>query len=211
MTLVFAIGAFFLGSGLLYQFVGLKIHVKNKTPSPCPASHGWALDNRFRRWYTRNIFKRIGLLPGLTALEIGPGVGTFTERAAKILGPHGRLIAVDIQPEMIARLDRRIRQSGAANVETHVADACQLPLPDNSVDRIFLITVLPEIPDQQRALKEMGRVLRSGGVLSISEDFWDPDYPGRSTVIRLVTEAGYDLVEKHGNWYFYTLNFKKPE
>ncbi len=189
----------------------MKVIVKNKTPSPCPASHGWALDNRFRRWYTRNIFKRIGLLPGLTALEIGPGVGTFTEKAAAVVGPYGRLIAVDVQSEMIARLDQRIRQSGVTNVETHVADACQLPLADNSVDRIFLVTVLPEIPDQKKALKEMRRVLRPGGVLSVSEDFWDPDYPRRSTTIQLVTEAGFDLVEQLGNWYFYTVNFKKPE
>jgi hypothetical protein len=76
---------------LLFQFVGMKVIMKTKTPSPCPASHVWALNNQLRRWCTRNIFKRMGLRPGEKVLEIGPGVGTFTERLAQLLGPSGRL------------------------------------------------------------------------------------------------------------------------
>jgi ubiquinone/menaquinone biosynthesis C-methylase UbiE len=54
------------------------------------------------------------------------------------------------------------------------------------------VTVLPEIPDRRRALAELRRVLKPGGVLSITEEFVDPDYPLR-----------------HGNWWIYTLNFQK--
>jgi hypothetical protein len=79
--------------------------------------------------------------------------------------------------------------AGLANVETHVSDAYHLPLDDESVDRAFLVTVLPEIPNRQRALAELRRVLRSpkpaegklGGVLSITEEFLDPDYPPTAT------------------------------
>jgi ubiquinone/menaquinone biosynthesis C-methylase UbiE len=78
------------------------------------------------------------------------------------------------------------------------------------VDRAFLVTVLPEIPDRHRALLELHRVLKPGGVLSISEEFLDPDYPLVRTVIRWAGEAGFELVERHGNWFVYTLNFRKP-
>jgi len=74
----------------------------------------------------------------------------------------------------------------------------------------FLVTVLPEIPDRHRALLEVNRVLKPGGVLSITEEFLDPDYPMARTTIRLAREAGFMLAEQHGNWFVYTPNFQKP-
>ena len=73
----------------------------------------------------------------------------------------------------------------------------------------LLVPVLPEIPDRQRALGELYRVLRPGGVLFITEEFLDPDYPLARTTIRWAEEAGFELAERHGNWWVYTLNFRK--
>jgi ubiquinone/menaquinone biosynthesis C-methylase UbiE len=78
------------------------------------------------------------------------------------------------------------------------------------VDRAFLITVLPEIPEPQRALCELRRVLRPGGVLSVTEEFLSPSYPLARTVVRWAEEAGFVLTEQWGNWWIYTLNFRKP-
>ena len=133
------------------------------------------------------------------------------------MGPEGRLIAVDIQPKMIAQVKERIRKAGLTNVETCVADAYRLPLDDASVDRAFLVTVLPEIPEQARALAELRRVLRSpepaegkpGGLLSITEEFPDPDYPFASETIRRVEAAGFSLEQRFGNFWLYTVNFRK--
>jgi SAM-dependent methyltransferase len=122
----------------------------------------------------------------------------------------GTLVAVDIQPQMIAAVEKKAREAGVVNVETRVASAYDLPLEDESVDRAFLVTVLPEIPDRYQALVEVIRVLKPGGVLSITEEFLDPDYPIARTTIRLAREAGFRLVERHGNWLVYTLNFQKP-
>jgi ubiquinone/menaquinone biosynthesis C-methylase UbiE len=75
------------------------------------------------------------------------------------------------------------------------------------VDRAFLVTVLPEIPDQARALAELRRVLKPGGLLSITEEFADPDYPFEFETIRRVEAAGFKLDRRFGNFWVYTLNF----
>ena len=111
---------------------------------------------------------------------------------------------------MIAAVEDKVRAAGLTNVETHVASAYELPLEDGNVDRAFLVTVLPEIPDRHQALLEVNRVLKPGGVLSITEEFLDPDYPLARTTVRWAREAGFELTERHGNWFVYTLNFQKP-
>jgi ubiquinone/menaquinone biosynthesis C-methylase UbiE len=175
--------------------------------SPCPSSLAWLVNNPIRRRYMHPLLDRVGIQAGEHVLELGPGPGAFTIDAVRRVGPEGRIIAVDIQPAMIAQVDRRVREAGLSNVETHVASAYNLPLDDASADRAFLVTVLPEIPDQGRALAELRRVLRPGGVLSITEEFLDPDYPFPSETIRRAEAAGFCLERRFGNWWVYTLNF----
>lgn len=177
--------------------------------APCPASLSWVVDNPFRRRYMRPVLGRIGIRPGDKVLELGPGPGAFTAGAAKLAGPAGRVIAADIQPEMIDQLVARIRAAGLANVEAHVASAYDLPLQDGSIDVAFLVTVLPEIPDRSRALGELHRVLREGGLLSITEEFFDPDYLFAFETTRLVEAAGFRLDRHYGRFPVYTLNFRK--
>jgi SAM-dependent methyltransferase len=208
-----------IGLGLLFCLVVLwlvvfkafsRLAARLGHSSPCPASFSWMVNNPIRRLYMKPILERVGIRPGERVLELGPGPGAFTVDAARMLGESGRLIAVDIQPEMIARLERRAREAGLANIETHVADAHHLPLEDASVDRAFLVTVLPEILDRARALAELRRVLKSGGTLSITEEFLDPDYLFAGETIRLVESAGFRQTRRAGNFWIYTMNFESP-
>ena len=176
---------------------------------PCPASVAWLVDNPIRRYYMRHVLDRIGIHPGETVLELGPGPGVFTVEAARRIGPEGRLIVVDIQPDMIERVEMRLREEGLTNVETHVAGAYGLPIEDECVDRAFLITVLPEIPHRRRALDELNRVLKPGGMLSITEEFMDPDYAFPFETTQLVEAAGFSRERFFGNFWLYTLNFGK--
>jgi tRNA A58 N-methylase Trm61 len=177
--------------------------------APCPASLDWLVDNPIRRHYMYPALDRVGIRPGERVLELGPGPGIFTVEAARRVGLEGRLIAVDIQPKMIAQVEKRVQEAGLANVETHVADAYHLPLDDASVDRAFLVTVLPEIPDQSRALAQLHRVIKPGGLLSITEEFFDPDYPFVFETVRRVEAAGFRLDQRFGNFWVYTLNFRR--
>jgi len=178
--------------------------------APCPNSLSWLVDNPIRRRYLGAILDRVGIQPSERVLELGPGPGMFTPEAARRAGPQGRLIAVDIQPEMMAQVETRVREAGLTNVEAHTASAYDLPLENGSVDRAFLVTVLPEIPDQARALAELRRVLRPGGVLSITEEFYDPDYPLPTETIRRLETAGFAVDRRFGNWWIYTINARKP-
>ena len=199
-------------SGLLFFWLVLLkliLQLQKGRGEPCPSSWSWIVDNPLRRWDVRHALDRAGLRAGETVLELGPGPGAFTVDAAQRVGPEGRVIAVDIQPEMIAQVDARVRAAGVTNVETHVASAYELPIADASVDRVFLITVLPEIPDPVRALREIHRVLKPGGIVSMTEEFLDPDYPRRATTIAWAKAAGFEPAERYGNWWTYTLNFRR--
>jgi ubiquinone/menaquinone biosynthesis C-methylase UbiE len=178
--------------------------------SPCPVSLGWIVNNPVRRRYMRPVLGRVGIRPGERVLELGPGPGAFSLDAARMLGADGRLVSVDIQPEMIAQLERRARAAGVGNIEAHTASAYELPLEDASVDRAFLVTVLPEIPDRMRALAELRRVLKPGGVLSVTEEFLDPDYLFAGETLSLVEAAGFLADRRFGNAWIYTWNFTKP-
>jgi ubiquinone/menaquinone biosynthesis C-methylase UbiE len=210
MPVLAIVGLVVVGIALLWLF-GLKLVMKlsKGSSAPCPASLSWIVDLPIRRRYMHPVLDRVGMRPGETVLELGPGPGAFTIDAARRLGPRGKLIAVDIQPEMIAQVEERVRRTGLTNVETHVASAYELPVEDASMDRAFLITVLPEIPDPVRGLREVYRVLKPGGVFSTTEEFLDPDYPRRKTTIAWAQAAGFELTERHGNVLVYTLNFRK--
>ena len=200
-----------VGGLAFFWLVVLKVLVRlgGGRRAPCPASLACLVNNPVRRRYMRPVLDRVGIQPGERVLELGPGPGAFTVEAARRVGTEGRLIAVDIQPRMIAQVEKRVREAGLTNVETHVADAYHLPLEDASVDRAFLVGVLPEIPDQARALVELRRVLKSGGLLSVTEEFLDPDYPLAFETIRRVVEAGFRLEQRFGNFWLYTVNFRK--
>jgi ubiquinone/menaquinone biosynthesis C-methylase UbiE len=189
----------------LFSWLGAKLGYS----PPCPASVSCLVDNPVRRWYLRHVVERVGVRSGERVLELGPGPGTFTIEAARRTSPRGSVVAVDIQPKMISALDSKVREAGLHNVEAHIAAAGQLPLDDESVDRAFLVTVLPEIPDKRSALSELHRVLKPNGILSVTEEFLDPDYPLPQTTVRWASEAGFELVERHGNWWAYTLNFRR--
>lgn len=71
-----------------------------------------------------------------------------------------------------------------------------------------MVAVLPEIPDKQKALGEIHRVLKKEGLLALGECLIDPDYPRRKTEIGWCRDAGFELVGSHGSAFFYVLAFK---
>lgn len=180
-------------------------------PTPTPPAVSFLLNNRLRRRYRAPAatLARIGLRPGMRALELGPGVGLFTVEAARLLGGAGRLLALDLQLGMLRPLARHLRAAGLANVAIGAAEAGALPLADASVDLAFLIAVLPMLPNKRRALAELRRVLRPGGILAVSEDLVEPEYVPALTTERWVRGAGFARIARFGNGLSYTLVFER--
>ncbi len=158
----------------------------------------------------RSTLEKFGFKPGDTVLELGPGIGYFSIEASRMVGSEGRLLCLDIQPGMISGLLKRLDEGNVTNADPVVGDALNLPLADDSVDAAFLFTVLGEIPDRPRAVAELRRVLRPGGVLSISESLVDPDYQLRDSVSDLCRALGFDVLEQSRQPLGYTTCFTAP-
>ena len=152
---------------------------------------------------------RHALRPGMTVLEVGPGNGHYTVATARYLGPQGQVVAIDIEPRIVERVQRRIAAEEVRNVEARVANVYQLPWDEGTFDAAYMTAVIGEIPDPMQAIRELHRVLKPGGTLAFSELLMDPDYPLTSTLVRWATPAGFRLKERHGNPIYYTLVFEK--
>jgi ubiquinone/menaquinone biosynthesis C-methylase UbiE len=127
------------------------------------------------------------------------------------VGSAGKVIAVDIQPKMIERVLQRAQAEAVANLEAKVADVYQLPFDEGTFDAVYMITVISEIPEPDRALREFYRVLKPSGRLAFSELLTDPDYPLARTLVGMAARANFRLKEKLGNFFSYTLIFEKQE
>lgn len=180
---------------------------------PMPQFMANVIDNPLRRRVQTpdGLAIRHGIGPGMTVLEVGPGNGTYTLAAARRVGSTGKVVAIDIEPRMIDRVQRRIQAAGVANVEARLADVYALPFEADAIDAAYMITVIGEIPEPERAMKEIRRVLKPGGTVSFSELFIDPDYPLSSTIIRWARAAGLRLRQRFGSFFSYTLVFEKDE
>jgi ubiquinone/menaquinone biosynthesis C-methylase UbiE len=152
---------------------------------------------------------RHGIAPGMTVLEVGPGNGRYTIETARKVGQTGKVIAIDIEPKMIERVAGRARDEGVTNIEAKTANVYDLPFDDGVFDAITMITVISEIPEPGKAMREFYRVLSPSGLLAFSELFFDPDYPLAETLIRMAGNANFRLKKRQGNFFSYTLVFEK--
>ena len=154
---------------------------------------------------------RMALGPGMRVVEVGCGTGHLSGDVARRIEPGGMLFCVDIQPEMVDKTMLRVKEQGLNNVLGFVAPADKLPLDIYDIDVVFLVHVLGEIPDRLPALRDALRVLRPGGVLSITEALIDPHYRFRNDVVKLCRQAGFELMSIEGSLFNYTATFRKPQ
>jgi ubiquinone/menaquinone biosynthesis C-methylase UbiE len=178
---------------------------------PCPPGFIFILESRMMENVAgpEAIIKRAGIEPGMTVLDAGCGPGRLSVPLAKYLGPGGKLVALDLQAEMLKRLDQRVAAHGLANIQPIQGGLGDGLLEANSFDRAILVTVLGEIPDQEKALEEVYRALVPGGLLSVTEVLPDPHYQSRKKVSRLGSKAGFKAEITHGSWRSYTINLIK--
>jgi ubiquinone/menaquinone biosynthesis C-methylase UbiE len=197
--------------GLLAVAAGLggAVYWARRNPLPCPYSQRFFLGPR--PFITRSRLGEV-LRPqaGERLLELGPGTGFYTLAVARGIAPGGVLEICDVQQEMLDHTKREADRAGIGNVVPTRADARELPYSDASFDGAFLVTVLGEVPDQDRALEELARVLKPGARLVVGEIAFDPHFVTLNSLWKRCERAGFVFEEKSGNAVAYFARFRNP-
>jgi len=111
----------------------------------------------------------LDLKPGMIVADIGAGSGYYSSRIAKRVGPAGRVYATDIQPGMIALLDRRIKSEGLTNVTTVLGGMDDPRLPPKAIDLAIMVDVYHELQEPQTFLQRLKETFKPGGRLVLLE------------------------------------------
>jgi ubiquinone/menaquinone biosynthesis C-methylase UbiE len=169
-----------------------------KNPSACPYSQRFWVEAPHPGITRKRLIDILSPRPGERVLEIGPGTGYYTFEIAERLD-GGQLDVFDIQQDMLDHVMRSANERGVTNVQPALGDAQALPYGDESFDAAVLVTVLGEIPDQDRALAEIARVLKPGGRLIVGELFGDPHMVPTGRLRERAARAGLSFARRLGN------------
>ena len=172
-----------------------------------PKAYIGALEDPQRDAYQKphEVLKALNIKPGEIIADIGAGSGYFTFRLSHFVGDKGKVYAVDVSPDMILHINRRIREQKANNVVTVLADPDDPLLPDQSVNRFFICEVWHHIENQTKYLALMKKMLKPGGEV-VMIDFHKKEFPvgppmnmkiAREDVIKRLESNGYRLTKEH--------------
>jgi ubiquinone/menaquinone biosynthesis C-methylase UbiE len=135
----------------------------------------------------------------MTVLEPGPGMGFFTLELARLVGPEGRVIAVDVQPHMIASLRRRAEPAGLIDrIDTRLASATTMGLETykGATDFVLAFAVVHETPSAARFFAEAARATKSGASLLLAEPAGHVSNDGFENELALTAEVGLPSVDR---------------
>jgi ubiquinone/menaquinone biosynthesis C-methylase UbiE len=175
----------------------------------CPHQLAFLLESGLRRFILSpdRLAERLELKEASRVLELGPGPGYFSRAVARRI-PKGYLMLVDLQREMLQKARGKLARSGLGNVG-FVQAAAALPVPSGAWDCVFLVAVLGEVSDPRSCLREIYRVLRPRGLLSLTEQPGDPDFVALPHARELVEGVGFRLEKVYGGGKNYTASFRK--
>lgn len=138
--------------------------------------------------------RALRIQPGQVIADIGAGSGYYSVLLSKAVGPQGRVYATDIQPEMLAILERKLKAQSITNVQLVLGSERETKLPAASVDLALMVDVYHELQQPQAFLQAVKRVLTPGGRLVLIEfRKEDPDVPIREEHKMSVREARQEL------------------
>ena len=169
-----------------------------KHPSACPYGQRFWVESPHPFITRERLREALEPQAGQRVLEVGPGTGYYTLDVARWIAPAGRLDILDVQQQMLDHTMRRADEAQISNIQARHGDATDLPYEDAAFDAAYLVAVLGEVPDQDRALRELRRTLKPGGRLVVGELFGDPHMVGERTLRRHAPAAGLRFERRVG-------------
>ncbi len=144
-----------------------------ENPRVCPWYIGYLLINPLRRFFQNpDAILSPYVRPGMTVLEIGPGMGYFSLPLARLVGAGGRLICVDLQQRMLGTLQKRAARAGLSERITPILaseNSLSIDAFRHAVDFTLAFAVVHEVPDKSRLFREISESMKPGGKLLLSE------------------------------------------
>lgn len=140
----------------------------------CPLWMGHLLVSPVRRWFTEKPEDLLGdyVREGMRVLEPGPGMGFFTLPLAEMVGSSGRVIAVDIQPEMLDKLEVRAHEADLMDrIELKEAEPDRFTMPEweNTIDFVLAFSVVHEVKSAEKFFHEVATALKHRGLVFFAE------------------------------------------
>lgn len=126
-------------------------------------------DTREEEERPSEVLKQLGLKPGMVVCDLGCGNGFYSLSMAKMVAPDGKVLAVDIQQEMLHLLKLRADSEGVANIEPVLGTIVDPKLPDESVDLLLLVDVYHEFSHPQQMLSAIRKSLKPDGLIVLLE------------------------------------------
>ena len=156
--------------------------------------------NTFWERYGTRTVERLRLSPGARVLDVCCGSGASALPAAKAVGPGGSVVGVDLAENLLELARAKAQQRGLENVEFRVGDMTNLAFETNSFDVVVCVFGIFFVPDMQLALRELKRVLRTGGTLAITT--WGPRFaePANTAFWNAVRVVRPDLHKGFNPW-----------
>ncbi|PWB83223.1 MAG: ubiquinone biosynthesis protein UbiE [Methylocystaceae bacterium] len=150
--------------------------------------------------FGRETVDRVALRPGDAVLDVCSGSGGSALPAAEIVGPEGRVVAVDLAERLIALAEEKAKIRGLDNIEFKTGDMLALGYPDDSFDAVICVFGIFFVPDMAAAVKELWRMVRPGGKLAVTT--WGPDLfePASSAFWDAIQEERSDLFRGFNPW-----------
>ena len=136
-------------------------------------------------WNPRRKLKKFPLREGMAVVDYGCGPGRYTLPIAKLVGPKGKVFAVDIHPLAITTVKRKAASEALTNVETILVDSYDTGIQVASIDLVLLADTFHMISDRDALFREIHRILKQDGLL-----FMDPGHMKLERAIEIVESAG---------------------
>jgi ubiquinone/menaquinone biosynthesis C-methylase UbiE len=166
-------------------------------PYVCPATFAGSLDNFFRQLIHKPD-KILGpfIKNGMTVLDMGCGPGYFTTELARLVGEEGKVIAADLQKEMLEKMISKVRKYGLGKrVKAHQCQPWKTGV-ETKVDFILTFWMVHEVPDQQRFFEELKSLLNPEGKILIVEPKIHVTGNSFNAMIARLETAGFQIIDR---------------